>query len=42
MKETSKPAQRIGPNDLKNLRGMIIDRDAAWRADLAWWLTGLV
>jgi hypothetical protein len=26
---------RIGPNELCNLRGMIIDRDAAWRADAA-------
>jgi hypothetical protein len=29
-------AWRIGPNDLKNLRGMIIDRDTAWRADAEW------
>jgi hypothetical protein len=27
---------RIGANDLRNLRGMIIDRDAAWRADPKW------
>lgn len=27
---------RIGPNELRNLRGMIIDRDAAWRADRKW------
>lgn len=24
---------RIGPGELKTLRGMIIDRDKAWRAD---------
>lgn len=24
---------RIGANDLRNLRGMIIDRDEAWRAN---------
>lgn len=29
-------AWRIGANDLKNLRGMIIDRDAAWRASAEW------
>src|SRR5690242_8995312 len=28
-----KGAWRIGRNDLRVLRGMIIDRDAAWRAD---------
>jgi hypothetical protein len=27
---------RIGPNALKNLCGMIIDRDAAWRANPEW------
>jgi hypothetical protein len=26
-------AWRIDPKNLRNLRGMIIDRDAAWRAD---------
>ena len=28
--------RRIGPNDLKNLRGMIIDRDEAWRRSPEW------
>jgi hypothetical protein len=27
---------RIDPNNLRNLRGMIIDRDAAWRANPEW------
>ncbi len=36
MSETTKSVWRIGANDLKCLRGMIIDRDAAWRADAEW------
>ncbi len=32
----ARPAWRIHSLDLKNLRGMIIDRNAAWRRDPKW------